>query len=94
MISQGRTLELCNIFQMAERLQVPASTLYYWVGRNQIPFVKVGRHLRFDPLVVVEFFAERTREARPTCLSARVRENTELSFSLIRGERNLPNETR
>lgn len=94
MLNQDNRLELFNIFQMAERLRVPASTLYYWVGRNQIPFVKVGRHLRFDPLCVVEYFAEKTREASPTCLSARVKENTRLSFSLIQGGRGQSDKTR
>ena len=54
--------------EIAGVLNVPSYTIYYWVGRNEIPFVRVGRHLRFILDDVVEFFIVKTKESRPNCL--------------------------
>ena len=52
---------LLNAKQIAEALSVSVDTIYYWVSRNEIPFLKVGRHLRFSLGAVLGFFEERTR---------------------------------
>jgi excisionase family DNA binding protein len=39
---------LVNVQQAAQYLAVSVSTLYGWVYQRRIPFVKVGRALRFD----------------------------------------------
>jgi excisionase family DNA binding protein len=39
---------LVTISEAAEYLAVSVSTLYGWVYQRRIPFVKVGRALRFD----------------------------------------------
>ena len=53
-----KTKCLLNINQMAEILNVPVSWIYdrTYKGQEAIPFIKVGRHLRFEPEVVIEFF--------------------------------------
>lgn len=40
---------LLTIRQAARYLAVSVSTLYGWVWQRRIPFVKIGRALRFDP---------------------------------------------
>ena len=53
--------------EMAVQLHVPLKTLYYWVGRLEIPFLKVGRHLRFRRDEVLQFFQMKTEAGLP-CL--------------------------
>jgi len=52
-----------DVDEMAEFLRVPKKTLYHWVHRREIPFTKVGRHLRFIPVDVVEFFRRQTPQS-------------------------------
>jgi excisionase family DNA binding protein len=40
---------LIEINELSRRLNVPKGTLYNWVYLRRIPFVKLGRALRFDP---------------------------------------------
>lgn len=60
---------LLTIGEMANELHVSPKTVYYWVGRFEIPFLKVGRHLRFKRDEVLQFFQERTRDRIP-CLGS------------------------
>jgi excisionase family DNA binding protein len=39
---------LLNIRQAAQMLSVSVSTLYGWIWQRRIPFVKIGRSVRFD----------------------------------------------
>jgi excisionase family DNA binding protein len=53
---------LLTLRELAAFLNVPKKTLYYWVSRREIPFLRIGpRHLRFDRGDVLRHFAE----ARP-----------------------------
>ncbi len=55
---------LWDIDQVAEYLGVPVQTLYAWRKRHYGPPAgRVGRHLRYDPTAVREWFAAQTREA-------------------------------
>jgi excisionase family DNA binding protein len=40
--------QLMTPTQLAEYLQIEVATLYVWVSRRQIPYLKVGHLLRFD----------------------------------------------
>lgn len=40
---------LLTVQKAAQYLAVSVSTLYGWVWQRRIPFVKIGRALRFDP---------------------------------------------
>jgi excisionase family DNA binding protein len=42
-------INLIDINELARRLNIPKGTLYNWVYVRRIPFVKLGRALRFDP---------------------------------------------
>ena len=65
--SQGVSTEavLHDLTDIAHVLGVSPKTVYYWVSRREIPYLKVGRHLRFQVAEVIEFFHARTQENRP-----------------------------
>ena len=56
---------LLTIHELATRLHVPFKTIYYWVHRREIPYLKVGKHLRFDEERVIQCFESKSREPRP-----------------------------
>ncbi|HAR43454.1 MAG TPA: hypothetical protein DCS07_12620 [Bdellovibrionales bacterium] len=64
------SLRLLTPKELGAELQVSVGTIYYWVCRNEIPFIKVGRHLRFRLPEVIECFAKRTQPIR-SCLRPR-----------------------
>ena len=39
---------LISITELAKRLGVSINTIYSWVNQRKIPYVKMGRLLRFD----------------------------------------------
>jgi excisionase family DNA binding protein len=43
---------LIDIDELSTRLCIAKGTLYNWVYLRRIPFVKLGRALRFDPLEI------------------------------------------
>ncbi len=55
---------LWEIEQVAEYLGVPVQTLYAWRKRKYGPPAgRVGRHLRYEPVAVRDWFADQTRAA-------------------------------
>ncbi len=48
--------------EVASMLQVEKSTIYAWTHTKQIPYLKVGRLVRFEPQTIQEWLTER-REA-------------------------------
>lgn len=55
---------LWEIEQVAEYLGVPVQTLYAWRKRKYGPPAgRVGRHLRYEPNAVRDWFADQTRAA-------------------------------
>ena len=56
-----------TVAQLAQRLQVSASTIYGWVDRDYIPFLMAGDLVRFDPSAIHEWMlaeADRKREKK------------------------------
>ena len=68
------THRLLTIIEIADLLSVSVKTVYWWVNRAEIPFLKIGKHLRFDASKVLEFFEEKTLEQCPqqTCLVSKL----------------------
>lgn len=60
-------ITLTNLKQTAEILGVSPKTVYYWVSRREIPFLKIGRHLRFQVPEVIAFF--KTKSSPPKSLA-------------------------
>lgn len=46
---------LLTVQEAAQYLAISVSTLYGWVWQRRIPFVKVGRAVRFDPAELESF---------------------------------------
>lgn len=53
--------------QIADLLGVSVKTIYHWVHRKGIPFIKVGKHLRFNSQDVIRYFQQRTGDAGTPC---------------------------
>jgi excisionase family DNA binding protein len=45
----SKDTQLIDINELSSRLNIAKGTLYNWVYLRRIPFVKLGRALRFDP---------------------------------------------
>jgi len=48
--------EFITIQELSRLLNIPVGTIYYWTSKKQIPFIKFGRHIRFDYEKVLEHF--------------------------------------
>jgi excisionase family DNA binding protein len=55
MMQQNLARQLINIDELASLWSVPKATLYNWVNQGRLPYVKLGRSLRFDVLQIEEF---------------------------------------
>lgn len=47
--------DLIGIEELAHLLQVSKGTLYNWIYRRKIPFIKVGRLVRFDRAEIAKY---------------------------------------
>ena len=79
---------LLSVDDIAAELNVSVKTIYYWVGRLEIPFLKIGRHLRFDRDEVLQYFKQRTEDGRP-CLNSRGAVKQELNKGRISSQSSL-----
>lgn len=68
-----RNRALLTLDQIAKHLSVSRKTIYYWVGRAEIPFVRVGRHLRFDLEDVLKHFTAKTETQDPVLACKRAK---------------------
>jgi len=50
-----RVRRLITIDELSASWSVPKATLYNWVNQGRLPYVKLGRSLRFDPVAIEEF---------------------------------------
>ncbi len=62
--SDQGTVRLINIRQASQLLSVSVSTLYGWVWQRRIPFVKVGRAVRFEAKDLEQFIQANRRPAK------------------------------
>lgn len=72
-----------DIATLAERLQVKRSTLYAWAEQGNIPHLKLGRLLRFDPDEIEAWLQDHRREPIPEPTPRRRRHGTEHVDDLI-----------
>ena len=63
--AQQPTSGLYDLCGIAQFLGVSPKTVYYWVSRREIPYIKVGRHLRFQVAEVIEFFRSGSPHPKP-----------------------------
>ena len=50
--SRLMTIDLVDVNELARRLGISRHTIYSWVSQRRIPYLKVGRLLRFEPTAV------------------------------------------
>ncbi|MBS1983137.1 MAG: helix-turn-helix domain-containing protein [Bdellovibrionales bacterium] len=50
--------------ELADALKVSVNTVYYWISRSEVPYIKVGRHLRFVLKNVLAYFEAQTSVER------------------------------
>ncbi len=58
------SIALMTVREAAQFLKVSTSTLYGWVWQRRIPFIKVGRALRFDMSDLEKFIRNNRYETR------------------------------
>lgn len=46
--------------ELARELNVPLATIYYWLSKNDIPHIKIGKHHRFLLEDVLHYFRVKT----------------------------------
>lgn len=63
-------MELLTVDGIALMLGVSTKSVYRWVKLRKIPFIKLERHLRFQPESVLEHFREKTEWSTPTCFQS------------------------
>jgi len=55
---------LVNVKQLSESTGLSVFTLYSWINQKRIPYVKVGRLVRFDPRKIEKWIEEKTVEEK------------------------------
>jgi len=58
-------LKLLDINQLSEMLSVKKKTIYDWVHKGFIPYIKLGKLLRFDPKDIDKWFESKRRRKKP-----------------------------
>jgi excisionase family DNA binding protein len=51
--------KLLTLNEMAEQLNVKQSWLKAMIFRNEIPFIKIGKHIRFSPKEIQKWIEDR-----------------------------------
>ena len=51
---------LIDVKQLSESTGLSVFTLYSWINQKRIPYVKVGRLVRFDPKKIEKWIEEKT----------------------------------
>jgi len=59
---KAKLSDYISVDGLSEVLQVSTGTIYYWVSRNEIPHVYIGRHIRFSLDEVIKYFRDKTKE--------------------------------
>ena len=54
------TRPLLTIQQAAQITGVSITTLYKWVSHRKIPYIKMGRLVKFDPIKLEEWIKQQT----------------------------------
>jgi excisionase family DNA binding protein len=58
--SMTNTRPLLTIQQASQITGVSIPTLYKWVSQRKIPYIKMGRLVKFDPLKLEEWIKQQT----------------------------------
>ena len=50
---------LIDIAELSGRLDISVNTIYSWVNQRKIPYIKIGRLLKFDQQDINSWIAQR-----------------------------------
>ena len=88
---RGRTAPL-NVKDLAELLAVTEATIQRWVRRNQVPAIRVGDVIRFDPGMLADWIelqaaaSQRYQDGINRLIRMRDRTLEDTSFQITREE--------
>ena len=60
----GSRLKLLNVQEIAELIGVKPSTIYQWTSQGFIPYVKIGKLVRFNVDTVMNWLSEKESKGR------------------------------
>lgn len=63
LVSETKTERMLGIKEASELLGLSTKTLYSWVYRKRIPYVKVGTLVKFKPSVIDRYIRDHTIDA-------------------------------
>lgn len=46
---------LLNIDELVEYISVPKGTIYNWISQKKLPYIKMGRRIKFDKQDIDKF---------------------------------------
>ena len=49
--------KLLNVKELGEVLNVSEGTIYYWVSRDEVPFIRIGKHIRFSIDIIIHHWS-------------------------------------
>lgn len=61
------SMTLYNYDQLAQILQKSKATIQREVYKGDIPYLKIGRHVRFDPLQIREWLLSKSKNKPGMC---------------------------
>lgn len=64
--------KLLTARQVSELLEVKVSTVYDWISRGRIPYVKVGRLVRFKKTDIFRWIETHTVRPKPSSLQKKI----------------------
>ena len=56
--TKDKTQHLLNVDELAERLNVPKGWIYERTSRGDIPFIKVGKYVRFEWNAILDWLKD------------------------------------
>ncbi|MCM8771345.1 MAG: helix-turn-helix domain-containing protein [Candidatus Omnitrophica bacterium] len=70
-------MRLITVEELAKYLNLNPHTIYIWVEQKKIPFIKIGRMVRFDLIEIEEWLASKKTEIteEQTVAASRVSKN-------------------
>ncbi len=53
-----------NIHQLSKEIGISEGGIYHWVSQKKIPYIKIGRNVRFDTEAIKEWLEKKKVEPR------------------------------
>ncbi len=60
---------MLDIHELSKELKISTGGIYHWVSQRKIPYLKIGRNIRFDPEAIKQWLE--SKEVNPKNLNSR-----------------------